>query len=121
VALKDPAILGRTLSDTERAALFCFAERIRARFGDRLRELAVFGSRARGDATETSDIDVLVVIEGADDADREAISDEATELKRSSGEYVPLAPLVLSARAREQLAAGGRRLARDVEREGISL
>ena len=33
-------------------------------YGDRLVRLAVYGSHARGDATEGSDIDVLVVLRG---------------------------------------------------------
>jgi uncharacterized protein len=34
-------------------------------YGDRLAQLVLFGSRARGDAQEDSDIDVLVVLRGA--------------------------------------------------------
>ncbi len=37
---------------------------LRARFGGRVERLALFGSRARGEANEDSDVDVLVVIEG---------------------------------------------------------
>lgn len=37
---------------------------LRAAFGRRLRAAVLFGSRARGDATVSSDADVLVVIEG---------------------------------------------------------
>jgi hypothetical protein len=42
------------LLDTERAALEQFCTAVRARFGDRLRELALFGSRARGEGGEDS-------------------------------------------------------------------
>ena len=42
-------------------ALQRFRQWLEERFGGRLREFVVFGSRARGDAKEDSDIDVLVV------------------------------------------------------------
>lgn len=41
---------------------------LRTRFG--VRELAVFGSAARGDSKENSDIDVLVAFDGPADFDR---------------------------------------------------
>jgi len=36
-----------------------------AHYGERLAKLVLFGSQARGDAAEDSDIDVLVVLTGA--------------------------------------------------------
>lgn len=37
---------------------------LRARLGTRLTQVWLFGSRARGDAREDSDYDVLVIVEG---------------------------------------------------------
>ena len=48
------------------AALRCFAERVRANYGARLKGLYLFGSRARGDHHEESDADVAVVLEDGD-------------------------------------------------------
>jgi uncharacterized protein len=39
--------------------------RLAAEYGDRLVEVILFGSQARGDATPESDIDVMVVLKGA--------------------------------------------------------
>lgn len=39
-------------------------ERIADLYGDRLSDLVLFGSQARGDADPGSDVDVLVVLEG---------------------------------------------------------
>jgi predicted nucleotidyltransferase len=51
-----------SLSEQEAAALSAFAEALRARFGDQLMDVLLFGSRARGDAKPDSDIDVLVIL-----------------------------------------------------------
>ncbi|NUO19417.1 nucleotidyltransferase domain-containing protein [bacterium] len=39
-------------------------QRLTELYGERLSQLILFGSQARGDATEDSDVDVLVVLEG---------------------------------------------------------
>ncbi len=44
-----------------------------------MHEVQVFGSRARGDATENSDLDVLVVVDQLDHATEKYISDCAWE------------------------------------------
>ena len=43
-----------------------YATRIRARLGARVKEIRLFGSRARGDAQKYSDYDVLVVLDQRD-------------------------------------------------------
>ena len=55
-----------TLTTPERRALAALADWLRARFGDRLRELLLFGSRARGESGPDRDIDLLVILD--DDA-----------------------------------------------------
>lgn len=45
----------------------------------KIHEIRVFGSRARGDATEESDLDVLVVVERLDNSIEKYISDCAWE------------------------------------------
>jgi len=41
-----------------------FREEIEELYGKRLKSIILYGSWARGDATEDSDIDVLIVLEG---------------------------------------------------------
>lgn len=38
--------------------------RLQATYGDRLRRVVLYGSRARGDAAPDSDVDLLVVLQG---------------------------------------------------------
>ena len=51
------------LAPTVRAALDDAAEALRALYGDRLHALVLYGSQARGDAHDESDVDVLVVLD----------------------------------------------------------
>jgi len=53
-----------TLTPRESEALREFSERIRVELGSRLLDLRLFGSKARGDSTPDSDLDVLVVVDG---------------------------------------------------------
>jgi predicted nucleotidyltransferase len=105
------------VSDTLRR----FEAALRERFGERLCEVVLFGSRARGDAHEDSDVDVLVVIEGLSDEERLAAMDLAFATDSASAEWVGLAPLVYSSEQAAAMRRGGRRLFRDIDREGIRL
>ena len=46
---------------------------LRELYGDRFRDLLLYGSYARGDAREGSDIDLLLLLEGPVDAAREIL------------------------------------------------
>lgn len=50
-----------------------FAERVRARLSGRVREVILFGSRARGESRADSDYDVVVVVDRRTPEVREAI------------------------------------------------
>jgi len=55
-------------------------------YGDRLASLVLFGSVARGEATDQSDIDVLVVLHG-EVSDRQEIAATSHLIARLSLEY----------------------------------
>ena len=69
--LLDPVALARTLRD-----------RLKEVFGDRLRGVVLYGSRARGDAAVDSDIDFLVLLDRVESfkAERKKISPIACDL-----------------------------------------
>ena len=122
--LGDATILDSTLSVAERHLLIAFAERLRESFGERLERVVVFGSRARGDAHEDSDIDLLVVVEGTE-GDVLAAEKRAWELmlglEAEVGVRPPISLLVLGAEHFRELRRRERRFAADVLAEGIAL
>jgi predicted nucleotidyltransferase len=118
--LRAPALLADSLSPSDRLALDAFVARARARWGARLGRLAVFGSRARGDADAESDIDVLAVVADADVATlRGALRQLAAELNVVHDSQ--LSVLVIGEAALGDLRIRERRLAADLDREAIDL
>jgi predicted nucleotidyltransferase len=98
-----------------RAAIAEFSSRARACFGPRLVRLVVFGSQARGEATEDSDVDLLVVVDQLTSA--EASSTPLSAI--SSPPWTCSSPLLLSAERFDELRARERVLIAEIDREGI--
>ena len=95
----DPALLEPPDDATVARALADFAAAVRRHYGDRLRGLYLFGSRARGDHTPESDADVAVVL--ADDGwryweEKFRLVDLAFDHTRGSGLYVQPWPFTTS-------------------------
>lgn len=88
-------------------------------FGARLRRVVLFGSYARGDANEDSDVDVLVVVDGMTDLEIGTAAGEAGPVILRFG--VPLSPLPMSTERLESLRQGERLLARVLDEEGVPL
>ena len=103
------------------AALDRFGKGLRDRFGARVSEIVLFGSRARGEAHEESDVDVLVVVDDLTEQERLAVLDLAYAAERVAPEWVGLSPLVYSSAQASRMRSGGRRLFRDIDHEGIRL
>lgn len=112
-------VMQRTIPLSLRGALETYADRLRERFGSRLREMRLFGSYARGTATEHSDVDVLVVVDGLTEAERLTVADMATAVMLETD--LPIAPLPLSREKLEELRRRERALARTLDDEGVVL
>jgi predicted nucleotidyltransferase len=109
-----------TLLDRERVALDEFCAEVRARFGVRLRELALFGSRARGEeASDDSDVDVLVVIDGMTGAEGRAVAHLAGDAMTRHD--ILLSPFVVSAERTNELRARERLIASEIARDAVPL
>jgi hypothetical protein len=109
----------RRLSHSLKLALDEYADGLRSLFGSRLLELRLFGSYARGEAHEDSDVDVLVVVAGLTDLEVGVVAGEAAPIIQKWG--LPLAPLPMSSEHLALLRRQGRALASSLDREGISL
>lgn len=113
-----PATLPDHLAPTVRAALDDAAAVLRDRYGERLRHLVLYGSHARGEAHDESDVDVLVVLRDPFDTVRETrqLADIAWELLGRYGLTVHLLPF-----QEDRYLDQGHPLMMNVREEGILL
>ena len=103
----------------ENKALELFAQKIRKIFGKRLMGLRIFGSRSRDKGWEESDIDLMVLIDGLTWEEKRCVWDEATNINIQYD--LLLSPFVLRPEEFKKLHDRERRIALDIEREGIDL
>lgn len=97
-----------------------FAAEVRRRFGKRIRKVRLYGSAARGDWTDESDVDVLILLSDMDTGDAGQVSEMAFHVGAvETG--VLLRPLVMAPEQFEHLLARERGLALDIQHEGIDL
>jgi len=75
-----------SLTDGERAAVEHFVERVRESLGKDLDSIWLYGSKARGDAAEESDVDLLVLAQGGRARHREVVAGIARELEKLDGD-----------------------------------
>lgn len=96
-----------------------FAQALRARSGNTVVKIRLFGSYARGDANVESDIDVAVVLDEASFRTRCDVIDLATDISLPSG--FMLSPTVFDRATYERWRRQERPLVMDIEREGLEL
>ena len=87
--------------------------------GDQLVSMVLFGSMARGDYHDESDMDVAVIVHGLTPKLKGQILDEVAELELEH--HMPLSVLVFSEEEFNHLKKRERRIALDIEREGVLL
>ena len=94
-----------------------FASAVRERFGESVVDIRLFGSHARANAHEDSDVDVAVVLEAAGWDERRVIIDLAADIGLEHD--LMLSPTVFDRKTYERWRAQDRPLVRDLETEGI--
>ena len=96
-----------------------FAGAVREQFGEAVLDIRLFGSYARSNAHEGSDVDVAVVLEEAGWKARRDVIDLAADFGLAHD--LTLSPTVFDRKTWERWRAQDRPLARDIEHRGIRL
>lgn len=112
-------LLPTHLSNQELAAITTLGLSLRHVLGDDLYHLWLFGSKARGDFSSDSDVDLLIILSGLTPQRRGAIRRLAA---RTSLDYNILINTHLYEKARWQgMVERGETLWREVQRDGVPL
>jgi len=82
------------MTNKERQALGRFSQIIRNRLAEYVVGISVFGSKVRGDSTETSDIDVLIIVKKRSLAVMDQIAEITSDLNIEFD--LSIAPIVFS-------------------------
>ena len=106
-------------SPTVSKALDQLSTELRRRFADEVVGLWLFGSHARGEAHEGSDVDVLVLLERPDWMQRRRVLDLAADIGLEH--EIELSATIFDRATWKRWRRQERPLIRDVERERIAL
>lgn len=107
------------LSNEEKRVLSALKERLTCLFGEDIKKIILFGSKARGDYDENSDIDIAIIVSNLDKEKKERILEEIINLEIDYN--IPLSTLILSEDDFEMLKKRERRIVFDIEKEGIEI
>lgn len=97
--------------------VIAFTEEVKRHLGAHLRQLQLFGSRARGDARDESDYDMLVIVDRRTPEIRARILDIEVEI---IDRYEALVTSIVRSED-EWNRSQGYPLAKNIEREGVRL
>ena len=78
----------RTIVETEDPGVQALIHALQERLGSRLKQVWLYGSRARGDYSSDSDYDILIIAEGDIGKIREIVSEEEYKLLLTNEELV---------------------------------
>ena len=107
------------LSEEEERILNRFKMRLKEALNDNLLEVRLFGSKARGDAREDSDIDVLVIVSSEDWHMSDAVYSIVTDIMLET--EICISPKVISQKDYTRLYSDRNPFIENVIREGIVL
>jgi uncharacterized protein len=103
------------------AAVGQFKKALIEQFGARIAGLRLFGSYARGEAGAESDVDILVLLEGATRPEANEIVGLASDLGFVGDSYVVMSAFVRTPEQFAELRRRELRIALDIDREGVPI
>ena len=112
-------LLPPSLTPAEQAALEDFVNAVRGSLGSEVVDVQLFGSKARGDATPDSDVDVLVVVRRDEPKLIDALYDLLLDACLSHNVYISLK--VFSEAEYERLNHPRTPFMQNVAKEGVAL
>jgi predicted nucleotidyltransferase len=107
------------LTEKDQLALKKFKEAVTKALGNELVELTLFGSKARGDAREDSDIDVLVITNSGNWRLRDVVYGIVTDILLDDD--VIVSPRVIGKEDYKRLYEKGYPFVKNVIRDGIAI
>jgi predicted nucleotidyltransferase len=114
-------VMTRKLSDRDHRIVHEFKDSLLEALADRLKLIKLFGSRARGEAEEWSDLDVLVVLVNGDSSVREDVRQIRYKTMWRHNFRPLISLLLLSEEEYDNLNRLRARLWQNIEREGITI
>lgn len=115
----DRSHLPAHLSPAEADAIAELVDAARAMLGAHLHEVLLFGSRARGEGNEDSDIDLALVVTPEGRARKNEVYDVAHDI--GFHHHVLLAPTLIERERLDELRRRERLFAAELDRDGIRL
>jgi predicted nucleotidyltransferase len=108
-----------SLTPHERLAVEAFLQRLQSELGPVVQQSVLFGSKARGDSSPDSDIDILIIVEKEDWDLRDAISLVGAHVSLEYG--ILIGPRVIGRERWERMARERFSFYENITREGIPL
>ena len=108
------------LNEIERKAIGELIEKLKETYGDNLFKVILYGSKARGDQTEDSDIDIMVVLGDYNSWDEEfnRISEIAYEIETKYNYEILISFII---KRKDEFNISNMPLVLNIKNEGISL
>jgi predicted nucleotidyltransferase len=107
------------LTANEQRAVHAFLQSLQEHLGDQVLQTILFGSKARGDGTRWSDIDILITVREESWPLRAEVSTLAADVSLEYG--VLLGPRVIGQERWERMKQAGFGLYKNVAAEGVPL
>jgi predicted nucleotidyltransferase len=107
------------LSELERTVLATFRNRLDTELPNEIKEVKLFGSKARGEGREESDVDVLVIVASEDWHLCDKVYNIATDLLLETG--ICISPKILSTSQYRRMLSEDAPFIKNVVREAVAV